>query len=457
MRNLILIAALSLSLATQTLAQQAILSSGGDVSVAGYGSMSYSNAQLSVEQTSVSAGRISHGVQVPVEIYGARLSGLLRYANTARTPMTNTRINLLSNGQLVDTARTDASGAYRFSGIPQGIYQMSASTNKPWGGLGAVNSSDALILKRHFNFLTTLNGINFLAGDINQTSVINGTDALMIHRRYVGADNSFPFGDWAYDFASSTSILTGQEIQNDNLALVYGDVNGTYTPDVNLRQQWLNLENKGSLTASGATVDLPLHVLGNYEIGAVSLDLMLPDGVQVQSIKMGGNATSEDLLFRQVGREVRIGWYSLESLRLGAGETLMTLSLSGQGEGNVAMGKYSELADPWAVSYGDFMLSAPRLTFNNTSNSVQALVYPNPTNSDSRLTLNLPYAGLLKYSVTDIQGRLVFQTEEFVTSAGRHEFPLESNKWSDGQYHIQIEFGEGSNGFTNHLKFNKIK
>ncbi|MFM7911811.1 MAG: dockerin type I domain-containing protein, partial [Bacteroidota bacterium] len=130
--------------------------------------------------------------------------------------------------------RTDASGAYLFSGIPQGTYQMTATTNKPWGGLGAVNSSDALIMKRHFNVMTTLTGINFLAGDVNGTNIINGTDALLVHRRYVGSDNSFPLGDWAYDLPSSKQINSGQELQESNLALVYGDVNGTYTPDINL-------------------------------------------------------------------------------------------------------------------------------------------------------------------------------------------------------------------------------
>jgi hypothetical protein len=457
MRNLRLFFILSLLVATQGFAQQAILSSGGDVSVAGYGSMSFSNAQLSIEQTAVATGRISHGVQVPVEIYGARLSGLLRYANTARTPMTNTRINLFANGQLVDTARTDASGAYRFNGVPQGSYQMSATTNKPWGGLGAVNSSDALILKRHFNFLTTLSGINFLAGDINQTSVINGTDALLIHRRYVGADNSFPFGDWAYDFSSTTQLSSGQELQTSNLALVYGDVNGTYTPDINLRQQWLPMDPQGSLLASGASFNWPLYVQQNYELGAVSLDLMLPEGLQVQSIEMGGEASSEDLIFLQEGQQVRIGWYSLEPLRLNAGETLMTLKVKGRGEGLLSMGKYGELADAWAVSYGDFLLSAPRLSSRGSVDAWQAIVHPNPSTSDANLTVNLPSPGLVKFSVTDIQGRLVHQAAQYFVSSGKHQLALSSSTWAEGQYHVLVEFGQEATSTTHHLKFNKIK
>jgi hypothetical protein len=444
-------------LSVQALAQSAILSSGGDVAIAGYGSMSFSNAQLSVEQTSVSAGRVSYGVQIPVEIYGARLAGLLRYANTARTPMTNTRINLLANGQLVDTARTDVNGAYLFSGIPQGIYQMTATTNKPWGGLGAVNSSDALIMKRHFNVMTTLTGINFRAGDVNGTNIINGTDALLVHRRYVGSDNSFPVGDWAYDLPSSKQINSGQELQESNLALVYGDVNGTYTPDINLRQQWINLDPKGTLQASNGIIEWPVYAQGSYDLGAVSLDLEIPEGLSVQGIRMGGEASNADLIYKQEGRQLRMGWYSLEPFQVRDGEPLLFLQLSGNGEGELSMGKYSELADAWAVSYGDFMLSAPRLQNRNNPSSWQAVVYPNPSNANTSLSVRLPSSGDLSVTITDLSGRVVNQATYFFASNGNQEINLESASWAEGQYHVALNFVSATQEFSTRLKFNKIK
>ncbi len=445
------------AISLQAIAQSAILSSGGDVAVAGYGSMSFSNAQLSVEQTSISTGRISHGVQIPVEIYGARLAGLLRYANTARTPMTNTRINLLSNGQLVDTTRTDVTGAYLFSGIPQGTYQMTATTNKPWGGLGAVNSSDALIMKRHFNVMTTLTGINFLAGDINGTNIINGTDALLTHRRYVGEDNSFPLGDWAYDLPSNKQINSGQELQESNLALVYGDVNGTYTPDINLRQQWRNLDNKGTLQASNTIIEWPVYAQGAYDLGAVSLDLQIPEGLSVQGIRMGEGASNADLIFKQEGRQLRLGWYSLDAFQVSAVKPLLVLQLTGNGEGELSMGKYSELADAWAVSYGEFMLSAPRLHNRNNPSSWQAVVYPNPTNANTSVSVLLPSSGDLSATVTDLSGRVVSQATYFFATSGTQEINLESAGWAEGQYHVSLNFVNGNQEFSSRLKFNKIK
>lgn len=457
MRKTIYSALFFTALSFQILGQSAILSSGGDVAIAGYGSMSFSNAQLSVEQTTISIGRISHGVQIPVELYGARLAGLLRYANTARTPMTNTRINLLSNGQLVDTTRTDAAGAYLFSGIPQGTYQMTATTNKPWGGLGAVNSSDALIMKRHFNVMTTLTGINFLAGDINGTSIINGTDALLVHRRYVGADNSFPLGDWVYDLPASKQIISGQELQESNLALVYGDVNGTYIPNINLRQQWINLDNNGTLQASNGVIEWPVYVNGTYDLGAVSLDLQIPEGLRVQGIQMAGGASNTDLIYKQEGRQLRMGWYSLDALQVHAGEPLLVLQLVGHGEGELLMGKYSELADAWAVSYGDFLLSAPRLQNRNATNSWQAMVYPNPTSTNAAVSICLPSSGDLSVSVTDLSGRIVMQSTQFYVSGGTQEINLESAAWAEGQYHVSLNFVNQSQKLSSHLKFNKIK
>jgi hypothetical protein len=372
--------------------------------------------------------------------------------------MTKTRINLLTqNGLLVDTSRTDASGAYLFSGIPQGTYQMTASTNKPWGGLGAVNASDALIMKRHFNVMANLTGINFKAGDVNGTGLINGTDALMVHRRYVGEDNSFPVGDWAYDLPASIQIVSGQELQESNLALVYGDVNGTYTPDINLRQQWLRLDNNGTLQSTNGIIEWPVYVQGSYDLGAVSLDLQVPEGLSVQGIRMGGGASNADLIYKQEGRELRLGWYSLDALQLHAGQPLLFLQLSGNGEGELSMGKYSELADAWAVSHGDFMLSAPRLNNRSETSSWHALVYPNPTTANATVSVRLPSSGDLSVSVTDLSGRIVMQASPTFVSGGLQEINLESTAWAEGQYHVALKFVNGHQELSSRLKFNKIK
>ncbi|NBV04310.1 MAG: T9SS C-terminal target domain-containing protein [Cytophagia bacterium] len=121
------------------------------------------------------------------------------------------------------------------------------------------------------------------------------------------------------------------------------------------------------------------------------------------------------------------------------------------------MGKYSELADAWAVSYGDFMLSAPRLQNRNNSSSWQAVVYPNPTNANAFLSVRLPSSGDLSVTVTDLSGRIVNQAIYFNASSGNQDIVLESTAWAEGQYHVALNFVSSNQEFSTRLKFNKIK
>jgi hypothetical protein len=211
----------------------------------------------------------------PAIIETASISGTVRYDNTAQTPMTRTTVRLLYENpsnvgsyQTVASDTTDSNGNFDFGGnIPTGSYYVDFYTNKPWGG---VNSVDALNISRHSTAVAPLTGIRQLAADINATDTINTTDALQTNRRYASLISSFTAGDWVfgsgsganfrgwfmvnlssqnsspnpngitsslYEAVSSIGIpLTASrgDINLQYLALSVGDVNGSYTPNVNL-------------------------------------------------------------------------------------------------------------------------------------------------------------------------------------------------------------------------------
>ena len=176
--------------------------------------------------------------------------GTIRYFNNAQTPMTNTTLRLLdSNGGQVTSVITNASGDFNFGyGRLFGNYYIKVEHNKPWGG---VTATDALNITRHFSATQLLTGINLKAADVNKTDTISATDALQVSQRVAFLRNSFDAGDWVYSITGSgvppETYWYGNEPlglpytasqQNINDIVIYtlsvGDVNGSYTPNVNL-------------------------------------------------------------------------------------------------------------------------------------------------------------------------------------------------------------------------------
>jgi hypothetical protein len=180
-----------------------------------------------------SYGRGVITVNAPTNVPTIFISGSVKYNNTAQTPMTNTTVQLLSgsNSLIIATAPTDASGSFiiDMAGLPTGTYTITATTNKPWGGVNAV---DALAVARHFTGTAPLVGLRLEAADVNGNSTVNSLDALLINRRFSGGITSFTVGNWRFE---RLPIFWAGASQTKNLlAIAYGDVNGSYVPNTAL-------------------------------------------------------------------------------------------------------------------------------------------------------------------------------------------------------------------------------
>jgi hypothetical protein len=156
----------------------------------------------------------------------ADISGVVSYANTPATLLSNVTVKLVQGTNVIDSTITTSAGYYSFSNVPGGTYSIVCSTSKPWGG---VNSTDGLMITHHFVGLTVLSGINLKAGDVNNSSTVNAVDAQLCAKRFVGIINSFDAGNWAFEQPSLTISTTLNQTVNIK-ALCFGDVNGSFIP-----------------------------------------------------------------------------------------------------------------------------------------------------------------------------------------------------------------------------------
>lgn len=159
--------------------------------------------------------------------YFNTIQGIFSYDNTYTMGMPYSTIILRdSAGNDIDTATTDIDGNYLFTNLPNGTYSLHPGTTILPGG---INSTDALFALRHFVHLTTLTGLRFQAGDVDNSNFINSLDALMISKRFVNQISSFPAGDWYFE-EPSVSVTGAVTINRNIKCICIGDCNGSFIP-----------------------------------------------------------------------------------------------------------------------------------------------------------------------------------------------------------------------------------
>jgi hypothetical protein len=158
------------------------------------------------------------------------ITGTVTYDNGASTPMSNTTVNLKTQGgTVVETAPTNASGAFTIYAI-DGVYVLDATSNKTWGGL---NLQDVIVTRQKIANLVTFNAIQNKAADVNVTNSVNLQDPIVMRQKIAGIN---PLPTWKianYVFETPTVTVSGSNVVQNIKSLAGGDANKSWTPPVN--------------------------------------------------------------------------------------------------------------------------------------------------------------------------------------------------------------------------------
>lgn len=207
------------------------------------------------------------------------LEGFLYYHNNPSKPIPGSEITLTTpGGELIATATTNNLGKYTFTNIPDGTYELNASTTLSAGG---VTLTDSYLLLLHLLGFYNLTPIQQLAADVTGNGQIGWDDYTTIVIGWFLNGYPFPVGDWAF---TSATVTTGYK-DNTNLGgTSAADLNGTYIPFLMVSQVPSvqledNLQNssvqeicsKDGLLVTGFALYLDLQ--GNAEISHVESPL----------------------------------------------------------------------------------------------------------------------------------------------------------------------------------------
>jgi hypothetical protein len=376
-----------------------------------------------------------------IQVVTYSVSGTLSYNNTASTPMTNSLVRALdSTGTVVASDSTDAAGAYLIPALPNGSYTLVGVTSKSWGG---VTATDALGTTRHFTGAVPLQGLRVGAADVNGSGTITSGDALLINRRFSGTISSFSAGNWISEVAAMQ--VAGANLTQNLKMLAYGDVNGSYTPSTSQRNSSsLGLiQGSESVMLHGQTVRLPLKVDRAMELGAVSLELQLPKGIEVVHVEPGTTKGHWSAGLRD-GMWC-YGWFAQEGFKINEDQALVFLTLRsdrledliGLNISSIKVGSQSEFANVWGeVIPGSLRVDRTIKAVHNVQ------MFPNPAQNRVNWTWNSAQGAPSSLIVRDYTGRVV---ASMLPTQGSTQASLDLGQIPAGAYTVEMVW-TGTNG-----------
>jgi len=418
-----------------------------------------------------------------VTVGGHTLSGTFQYygLNPNGTPKTSfdnlsgIDVELWQNNVKVypatGTITTDASGAYTFTGICSGAYQVVASTTK--STIGAINSTDAAQVNYWGVIPYEIQLVRFYTGDGVMDNYLDGSDASRILKNFTtsgtwGWVNRGPWTFWltgetiddnilsppAYPYTQidlPSITITNTSLTKDFYGMVTGDFNGSFVPSAKSYGHSLTLSHPRMRTVEkGQEILLPVTAPEALEASAVSLIMEYPaDRFEITGVFFGTDPSSDVEWAVNDNGELRLGWFALQPAMLDAGDVLLTLRV--RVTGDIALDETlvfsltqeatNEIADGRFLSNGPTELHMDALTGKSTGthenpeqHTLNLTCFPNPFRGTTTLAYSLPADGKVTLDIASMLGTQITTLVDEAQTAGDHTLTLDASTLKPGVY-----------------------
>ena len=376
-------------------------------------------------------------------LVGSSINGIISYANTSNTPLNDITVDLKnSNGAIVASTATNATGGYIFSNVANGDYALQVTSAKPWNG---VTAGDVLLYKKHIVGLISLNGIYFASGDVNGSGSLTAGDVLLIKKRIATTISSFSVGDWLFN--NDTLSINGSNVTYNFNGLVYGDANGSYIPaEVDLsavkEQGIISMETVNDVEGE---IIVPVHVLDMPNLGSFQFTIAYDPGkIQftgvdhwydgINDVTVGNTAPGQlTFVWAADDRGINIADGTLCNLRF-------TTKASGQStlsfENNPTLKEFSDYeGNLFEPKYTNGVVGST--TGISEQNLTEISVYPNPSNGTFTLELISVKSQNFDVTVYNPLGVAVYQQLN-VAANGKYSTEIGSGDLPEGIYTLTV-------------------
>jgi len=411
-----------------------------------------------------------------VNIHSYIVSGTFAYHNAFQTPLNNVSVALKQGSTTLYTTITDINGGYQFPAVCPGTYEVVASTLKPVGG---INSTDAVQVNTWGVTPSTIEKVQFRAGDVIYSNTIFSNDAGRILQYFVQngspAFSTAPWVFWkAYETIAANPFVGGPNpaitittanLNQDFYGLVSGDFNRSFIPGGAKLTSTVTLNNHGSYTmAQGEELEIPVIAENAFDMTATSLILHYPaDKVEVMGVTLDG---STPVMFSANNGELRIGHSALMATQINAGQALLKIrvkALAALVAGEMAT--FTLVADPLNEIAGSDYTPLTQVILNigviegtvgvvnlPASAALTIASRPNPFNHATTLTYDVPSQGVATLEMYDLVGRKVMDLFSGMVSEGSHTLQIDGSLITPGVYMVAYRLTTDQGALTRTIK-----
>ena len=385
---------------------------------------------------------------VPQTVYN--VDGTVTYPKSTPVPLSGIEIGLKDNGgNVIQTATTNASGAYSFVEVPVGDYTLAPTTTKPWGG---VTAGDVLLYKKHIAGISTLDGIFLASGDVNASGSLTAGDVLLIKKRIAGIITSFTVGDWIFNNAPLT---VSSNTTADFNGLAYGDANASYTPTAKGNSIAPKSTTTGEILTIGninstglGSIIVPVFATAINNLGAFQFSLSY-DASKLTYVKDTNWFTGISAVTINSANPGKVSfvWAADVPITI-ADNTFFEMKFDAIDFGNSTI---AWTDDPTPREFSDWDGNIFEPTYNNgiidimdginELNNTAIVVSPNPNNGNFTLDLSSVKSQISNVKVMNMVGSVVYQQK--VAQNATFNQNLNLSNLSDGVYTILIQTNNG--------------
>ncbi len=372
-------------------------------------------------------------------------------------PVNNVEVDL--SGTIPDFTSSQSNGNYHFEQVSIGQdYTIRPSLDQDH--LNGISTFDILIIQKHILGIERLESpYQMIAADANRSGAITTLDLIALRKlilkvdlvfeentswRFVPLAYQFPnsFNPWQEQFPEFININNLQDSISDNhfVAIKVGDVSGNVI--TSRHQDALEIHYEDIDLKAGQYYEIPL--LGNLShIEGLQLTLGTRQAwVSLEKIRPGIIDAS---FYHQKNHQIHLSWNEASGFHHSAETVLFYLAFRAERAAKLSEVLYLDQKGISAEAYtASKTIQEVQLVPSSSTNKAGAIGqnFPNPFTTHTTIPLQLSQAGLVKFQVMNVEGKVLHAWQKNFES-GEHQIQISpSDLAGRGIYLYKINVGD---------------
>ncbi len=368
--------------------------------------------------------------------------GQVVYNNENNTPLKGVEILLKNmNGDIVATEITDKNGNYKFKGLEEAVYTIDARYDAEPGG---VDLSDLFLILKHLLGQTQLEGISYLAADVDGSGMVDWNDYWHFLIDWFTNGEDFKAGKWAF-LTREIDLTKSEKNTTTDIMSCNGDANGggDFEPGVKNKSINPKLNYAGTISISNSDYyEIPINYAEIESVGGFAMVFNYSDDVVIEGI----TSQVKNINYSYENGELRVSWINtnLGVNTLDRNASLFTIQARVSGapadKHLFSIADESNIIDINGKRIDGAKLTMPQF-IEEIEMSELKNIYPNPVREHAKIEYKLAVVSDVSLTLYNSNGQKIAELLKAVQSAGMHFVDLNVNNFNlaNGTYIYRLD------------------